>query len=454
MDAIKRKPGSPLKKLFFGTVMVIFCTEVFLQIVSMLFAGEVRGETVSLAGELRILCVGDSYTYGIGAPYGESYPDQLEKILSKDFSVDVVNLGNPGCNSSMVVADFKENLDTYRPQIVFALIGVNDSWNFRAVDESAAEFAESRGLGSGTLDRILGWSKVYKLARVLASPPSDFDLQGGEAKNDSLGETPWNDDWTSVATYREDLRDEIGGLLAKLWEHGEHRDSDEYLTVAKQLAETAPDRPGLWIHLGESYALRGEYDLAFEAFETARKLAPENLRMHEQRAITASFLGKWDEVRKSIAFVFSKPEVSELHRAILQMARRPEVGMEDEAREFGKLIEGKLPGSIVTSLMGTNDYSAVLEYNLIALDRLASEREARLILLTYPADDGDEVHIEEVASRRRIPFVRLSAPFEDRDLLESAKTKDYFIPDGHPNAAGYKIIAELLADKVREMVKD
>src|ERR1041385_2490074 len=49
-------------------------------------------------GKKVILCVGDSFTYGIGSRTPEgSYPAQLQKILNQD-SWRVINAGWPGQN--------------------------------------------------------------------------------------------------------------------------------------------------------------------------------------------------------------------------------------------------------------------------------------------------------------------------------------------------------------------
>jgi hypothetical protein len=48
-------------------------------------------------GTLRILAVGDSFTFGVGAQAGETYPAQLEKILAaREVRAEVLNAGAPG----------------------------------------------------------------------------------------------------------------------------------------------------------------------------------------------------------------------------------------------------------------------------------------------------------------------------------------------------------------------
>jgi GDSL-like Lipase/Acylhydrolase family len=82
-------------------------------------------------GERRILCFGDSNTYGINLPAEASYPAQLGRMLDRDEGNPwrVVNLGYPGQNSAQVRARLAENLALYRPEVVIVWIGINNTWS-------------------------------------------------------------------------------------------------------------------------------------------------------------------------------------------------------------------------------------------------------------------------------------------------------------------------------------
>lgn len=66
-------------------------------------------------GREVILCLGDSFTFGIGAEKGFSYPDQLSRILEarQCGRYKVINSGIPGSNSSMIAKSFKSNIYTH-----------------------------------------------------------------------------------------------------------------------------------------------------------------------------------------------------------------------------------------------------------------------------------------------------------------------------------------------------
>lgn len=80
-------------------------------------------------GTIKMLCLGDSFTFGLGAEKGEDYPFQLQRLLDEnhqDKKFIVYNAGVPGYNSSMVLKRLVKNISKYRPHIILLLIGSND----------------------------------------------------------------------------------------------------------------------------------------------------------------------------------------------------------------------------------------------------------------------------------------------------------------------------------------
>ena len=75
-----------------------------------------------------LLCVGDSNTFGIGAPPGASYPDQLQALLAAAGDRrKVANLGVPGFGSRQIVDRLEAALANARPSAVLFLGGYNDT---------------------------------------------------------------------------------------------------------------------------------------------------------------------------------------------------------------------------------------------------------------------------------------------------------------------------------------
>ncbi len=79
-----------------------------------------------------VLCVGDSYTYGMGGSGRESsYPSQLQARLRKRTRAPwhVENAGWPGRNSREVLEHLPRLLSLHRPAFVLIMVGANDVWS-------------------------------------------------------------------------------------------------------------------------------------------------------------------------------------------------------------------------------------------------------------------------------------------------------------------------------------
>jgi len=75
----------------------------------------------------EIVCIGDSNTFGIGAPAGRSYPDQLQEILAAAGDPRrVANLGVPGFSTRQIVDRLEESTRGSPPTCVVFLGGFND----------------------------------------------------------------------------------------------------------------------------------------------------------------------------------------------------------------------------------------------------------------------------------------------------------------------------------------
>ena len=103
-----------------------------------------RDQTVS--SENVVLCVGDSYTYGVGASDADSsYPGRLRSLLRESASADVevFNAGYPGRNSTDVFDDFDNHLARLEPRVVCILVGTNDRWRHPTPVSAGSELTES-----------------------------------------------------------------------------------------------------------------------------------------------------------------------------------------------------------------------------------------------------------------------------------------------------------------------
>ena len=81
--------------------------------------------------QLRVLCVGDSHTYGLYLDRIDSYPAQLQEVWNQGHlsePIETLNAGFPGMNSTRLKRDLPGILKSLNPDIVIVLIGANDFW--------------------------------------------------------------------------------------------------------------------------------------------------------------------------------------------------------------------------------------------------------------------------------------------------------------------------------------
>lgn len=136
------------------------------------------------AGRVRVVCVGDSVTFGWGVAADEAYPALLERALRASArDVDVVNAGQPSYSSFQGRILLERELLGYGPDIVTFAFGHNDG--FGAPRSDRAERARDRGLARRA-QRLLRRSRLYTaLAMVLLRKPAAGgagpDFRGGLA---------------------------------------------------------------------------------------------------------------------------------------------------------------------------------------------------------------------------------------------------------------------------------
>lgn len=122
----------------------------------------------------RIVCIGDSWTFGLNVPEGKSYPAYLESFLKKDvlgMRIEVVNAGMPGNRAEEMIRFLEKNIDILTPDCIIFLGGVNgisadekkDSWCNRDI-----KFYTSNKLGL-----FLSRSYLYNVLSILVSSLSD-----------------------------------------------------------------------------------------------------------------------------------------------------------------------------------------------------------------------------------------------------------------------------------------
>lgn len=131
----------PLAANALALLVGLVLLELVLQLGALLVGGRGPGGLPWEPGARRVLCLGDSNTYGLYLERDQAWPQQLQALWDERGSaprLEVLNFGFPGTNSSQVRRDLPRMLASIRPHLVVVLVGVNDYWTLPVpVDEAA-----------------------------------------------------------------------------------------------------------------------------------------------------------------------------------------------------------------------------------------------------------------------------------------------------------------------------
>lgn len=177
-----------------GVALGIAVLEVALQLGALALWATGRSMPVSwVGGRRRVLCLGDSNTYGLYlADRADAYPQQLERLWNaapERSPIEVLNLGYPGTNSSQLTHDLPRMLETMRPDMVIIMVGAND---YLTVPVPAGDEA---GMGASATQLVERYSRVYQLIYMLrrAFDHRQLEVQPGAGHGGSAGTARFGD---------------------------------------------------------------------------------------------------------------------------------------------------------------------------------------------------------------------------------------------------------------------
>lgn len=109
-------------------------------------------------GVRRVVCLGDSFTWGVGVLFDDTWPQRVERLLARDGGRwEAVNLGEPGLNTVQEASKLEAEGLAYEPDVLVLAYVLNDSED--------ADAAEAR--------RAADWLAERRAAAT--APPSFLD---------------------------------------------------------------------------------------------------------------------------------------------------------------------------------------------------------------------------------------------------------------------------------------
>lgn len=237
-----------LALLIFGLFLGIFLLEIGLRIGGFVLTRiqeKANLDSLKERGEFVIMCLGESTT-ALGGNF--SYPRQLQRILNEadiGLRFTVINKGIAGTNTTMISNLLEQNLNRYQPDLVLAMIGINDSGPNRAIVDTSPE----------PMRRFLRNLRVYKLAQLLY-------------RHAKLTFAPG-----SSPIYPTD----ISRSSDKALEAAEKFGSPGQRTALEDQIRENPSDPHHYLELGDLLMARGDLSEAEQYLQESEKLAPELL---------------------------------------------------------------------------------------------------------------------------------------------------------------------------------
>ncbi len=267
----------PIKEKAIASALGLAFCVVFLEVglrvlgAAVMFAQEhVNRSAFDKTGAYRIMCLGESTTADLGdGRY--SYPRQLAQILTergRGRRFSVINKGIPSGDTSLILAELEGNLDMYRPDMVIAMQGINDTHAMRSFDET-------RGKNPYRFGDIF---KTFKLAGLLSK-----DLERKKTTEYFLKAGAYIDPWHGTKWKAEAMAAwaAAAGLYNSAWmqkQSGQYASAEEKY---KTLLKTHPNCMMCYIGLGECYRKQGKYQ---DAEELYREIIRE--KMNEKSVAT------------------------------------------------------------------------------------------------------------------------------------------------------------------------
>ena len=456
----------------------------------------------------------NTYGAGASTPDG-SYPSQLAALLQErdPDRWHVVNGGYPGRNSAELLHELPGLLHRHQPDLVCILIGTNNRWSDARMDEPPPPL-DDPDLARPSRWR-LRWrtGRLWAVLRAnLRDPTPEVVAQAETGSDPPSPEDPWESSDAPAnenppdrsahpgkpsrtgktaaeraATERDPaLRHEIREAI-DLW--GEQQ-IDAAAARTEALRSRATDSADvrareLYLHLLRTQA-RNEQALEYGQ-ETVELVGPSPTLCRVLAKCAAS-LHRHDEARRWIELALEAgPDQAASWSTSAYVARlsgRTEDAIADALQAFALDADEALlrrqqqqirasreqleTALAAVSLTDDQVHTAreAFRAGAAGLDRALARLEEDLrhmvghvraagatpVLLTYASPVIQETTAGvafDVAEDFGLPLVDIAA--EMRRLLQDHATDEYFVPDRHPNDAGYAVMARMVADTLVEL---
>lgn len=369
-------------------------------------------------GETVILCLGDSFTFGVGAAYQDSYPRQLEGMLKARFprkNIKVYNLGIPGSNSSQLGSGLQRDIDKYHPDLVVVMSGRNDIWNMA---------------GAGRPVFLLSGLRLHKLIKAAqANIAARMSKAGKEDRALAPRKAP--PEASRLITQGHDLK-----------EQGSYDPAKECFLEALRVD---PGNPDANRQLGTIYREGAEYELAEKCLiEAVRQGYSGDGNIYVELGMVHRIQNRPGLAREELRRALVDPRAAALAFIEFQQTCADSSEFYEEMEAFSAGLKDRGSRRMIKTMIALHKdkeaIAAIMRDNFLKIYKTCRDNAVGLILQTYPETENVAESVRRVADRYDIPTVDNHLVFEKE--LNGRDRRDLFVSDDHCNAEGYRLIAE------------
>lgn len=275
--------GQKIALIIPGVLLTIAILEISLRVGGLIFvsAQEFRNRlSMRQKNTYRIMCVGESTTAIFRVPV--PYPSLLEEILNNakaGISFSVINRGVVATGTSDILFHLKGNLDLYKPNMVIAMMGINDCGylSYKVTPSFSPEFFLGR-FRTYNLFKLIWLRSINKLKEIKQGKGGRVGSQGrgflsSESREHSAGKNRIGEsDIGRKVKFDAGRKDNFAqrGLYYK--EQGRFALAEDLFN--KAIAVNVKDS-GAYRNLGWLFLDQGKYAKAEEKFTEAIRLNPD-----------------------------------------------------------------------------------------------------------------------------------------------------------------------------------
>lgn len=454
---------------FAGLFLFILILEISLRCVGFFYS--TLSETdpkdqFSDANKVTILCIGDSVTFGIGAPRSLSYPAQLQTSLNKaegTVKYSVINRGRPGQNSAQLLLRLEGYLQQFQPDIVTILIGAQNQANFFGYREYKQNLNQVEGDIHLLLIEWLDKFRVYKFFRLLLTKTSKVETVYEPARfstlsSEELDTIDMPGEYTQelfLYTQREKMA-QFTPACVQAFEHKLKGEYEEALTLLQPLADSKTAESECYLIAGAMYRDQKQSTKAIEWFKKGINRDPGQFANYEGIGDSYRDQNNLNEALLWYKLGFKNAREETLHKLCYVGIN---VAFEDTGDNTGAIefFKNESQRSLKKSLhlhALAQDYLNMFENSsidnevhkwivadLIKILDLCRKYEARPIIQNYPVAPLVNYIYRKFAEQHDLPLVDHQSTFQ-KHIRGNTLNGDYFVPDGHPNAMGYQLMTE------------